>query len=93
MEDLLSKFSLEGKVALITGASRGIGEGISAAFAREGAKIVVVSRKQKGLEEATERIRGSGGEVLAVPAMFPLPPKGKESCILPWSGPVESISW
>ncbi|TLP79317.1 SDR family oxidoreductase [Nesterenkonia sphaerica] len=44
--------SLEGQVALITGASRGIGLGIAEALARRGAKVVLTARKQEGLDDA-----------------------------------------
>lgn len=61
-------FRLDGKVALITGASRGIGEAIATAYAAAGASVVLVSRKQEGLDAAANRIRESGGEALPVAA-------------------------
>lgn len=61
---------LQGRVAVVTGGSRGIGEAIAAAFAREGADVVITSRKQDALDESAERIRatGVGGRVLPVAA-------------------------
>ena len=43
---------LDGQVALVTGASRGIGRAIATAFAEAGAKVMLSSRKQEGLEKA-----------------------------------------
>jgi len=54
-------FSLAGKVALVTGASSGIGSGIAAAFANAGAKVILVARREAELQSAAERIRQSGG--------------------------------
>ncbi|MGB9736620.1 MAG: SDR family NAD(P)-dependent oxidoreductase [bacterium] len=68
MANVLNKFRLDGKVAIITGASRGIGEAIARAFASAGAKLVLSSRKQTELDQVAERIRAEGGEAYVVPA-------------------------
>jgi len=61
-----SKISLEGKVALITGGSRGIGRASALAFADAGADVVVASRKLPDLETVAEEIRAKGTKSLAV---------------------------
>jgi len=58
--------SLEGKVALITGGSRGIGRAIALTFADAGADVVVSSRKLPDLEVVAEEIRAKGRKGLAV---------------------------
>jgi NAD(P)-dependent dehydrogenase (short-subunit alcohol dehydrogenase family) len=64
----ISQFSLEGKVALITGGSRGIGEATAIAFARAGANVAVNSRKLPDLERVANEVRKFGKEALAVEA-------------------------
>ena len=59
---------LEGKVALVTGASQGLGRALALACAKEGANLVISSRSADSLETVAEEARGSGVEVLAVPA-------------------------
>lgn len=62
----LSQFSLEGKVALVTGASRGIGEATAVRFARAGADVAVTSRKLPALEEVAQKVRQERRRALAV---------------------------
>ena len=64
----LSQFSLEGKVALITGGSRGIGKATAIGFAKAGADMVVASRKLPDLEVVADEIKGLGRRSLAVSA-------------------------
>lgn len=59
-------FSLAGKVALVTGASRGIGRAIALRLAEAGAQVVVSSRKQEACERVVATIRESGGAAIAV---------------------------
>src|SRR5581483_5082886 len=58
---------LTGRIALVTGASRGIGYATARALAKEGAQIVAVARTQGGLEELDDEIRKDGGSTTLVP--------------------------
>jgi len=64
----LSQFSLEGKVALVTGGSRGIGKATAIGFARAGADVVVASRKLPDLEKVADEVKSLGRRSLAVEA-------------------------
>jgi 3-oxoacyl-[acyl-carrier protein] reductase len=59
---------LAGKVAIVTGASKGIGRGVAQLFAKEGAKVVLVSRQEGPGQKALEEIRALGGEAIFVAA-------------------------
>ncbi len=60
--------SLQGKIALVTGASRGIGKAIALAFADAGADVAISSRKQEALEKVAGDIRALGRQALPVAA-------------------------
>jgi NAD(P)-dependent dehydrogenase (short-subunit alcohol dehydrogenase family) len=66
----MSLFDLTGKVAIITGSSRGIGRAIAEAMAEQGAKVVISSRKAEVCEEAAQAIndRHGAGTAIVVPA-------------------------
>jgi len=64
----LKQFSLENKVTLITGASRGIGRAAALAFANAGADIILTSRKVEDLEKVAAEIRGVGRRALVISA-------------------------
>ncbi|GIX49003.1 MAG: beta-ketoacyl-ACP reductase [Candidatus Tectimicrobiota bacterium] len=59
---------LQGKVAIVTGSSMGIGEAIARLYAREGAKVVVNSRQYERAQAVAEAIAREGGEAIAVAA-------------------------
>jgi len=59
---------LEGKTALITGASRGIGQGLAEAFSAEGATVIITARSSDRLNELAKRLSKGGTEVLPIKA-------------------------
>ncbi|MEW5703640.1 MAG: SDR family NAD(P)-dependent oxidoreductase [Pseudomonadota bacterium] len=58
---------LEGRIALITGASRGIGAAVAKRFASEGAHVILVARSTAGLEATDDAVQASGGTATLVP--------------------------
>ncbi len=68
MSKVTERFRLDGKVAIVTGASRGIGRAIASGFAQAGAKVVLSSRKQPALEQVAQEINTGGGDAYPVSA-------------------------
>lgn len=62
------ELGLKDKVVLVTGASKGIGRSIAAAFAAEGSRVVLIARNQKDLEQAAKEIHDNGGFALPLAA-------------------------
>jgi NAD(P)-dependent dehydrogenase (short-subunit alcohol dehydrogenase family) len=67
-DTFLKRFQLTGKVALITGGSRGIGKAIALCLAEAGADIILASRKLPDLEETAQEISQTGRKILTVPS-------------------------
>jgi NAD(P)-dependent dehydrogenase (short-subunit alcohol dehydrogenase family) len=66
-QELLDRFDLTDRVAIVTGGSRGIGQAVVEGFAAVGAKVVVASRKAEACQEVADKVNADGGTALAVP--------------------------
>ena len=66
MNDLLKPFSLEGKVALVTGASSGFGQHFAHVLSQAGAKVVLAARRTDLIQAEADKINAAGGEAIAV---------------------------
>ena len=73
MPDWIERFSLRGRKALVTGASKGIGAEIARVYADAGADIVAVARDEAGLAETADAVRGHGLECLTLTADLAVP--------------------
>ena len=65
---ILDRFTVDGQVAVITGAGRGIGAGSAVALAEAGADVVISARHGSQLEQVAEEVRRAGRRALVVPA-------------------------
>ena len=66
MSDASARFTLEGRVALVTGAGRGLGRSIADALANAGAEVWLLARSSDELEQAAAAIRAAGGRAVPV---------------------------
>ena len=64
---ILDRFDMSGRVAIVTGAGRGIGEGCALAFAELGADVACAARTPDQIEETAEKVRSLGRRAIAVP--------------------------
>lgn len=86
-------FNLSGKLAVVTGGSRGLGLQIAHAFGEAGAKVVLVSRKQADLDQAVEELANAGHNAVAVAADLSVPstPLALVEGILANHGPIDIL--
>jgi 7-alpha-hydroxysteroid dehydrogenase len=68
LAEITDQFRLDGRVALVTGAGKGIGKGIALTFARAGADVALVARTKDDLEAVADEIRTTGRNAVAIPA-------------------------
>ena len=64
---MLTRNSIEGKVAIVTGASKGIGKAIAHVFANSGAKVVLAARTREVVKQVADDLKAKGADVIAIP--------------------------
>ncbi len=69
-QQLNDLFRLDGRVAIVTGGSRGIGRAIAEGYALAGARVVIASRKREACDETVAAIEKQGGEAVAIPTQM-----------------------
>jgi len=92
-KEIHSMLSLKGKVAIVTGASRGIGKEIADTYSNAGAQVVICSRKRISIEEAAKNASKSGGQVLPVVANVSISSDRKRlvETAMNWAGQVDIL--
>lgn len=92
-ENIFSLFSLKDKVALITGASQGIGEAIAFAYSRAGARLVICSRKMEKIDKVAVKINSEGGDTLAIEANVSIAEDGQRlvKSAMDWADKVDIL--
>ncbi len=73
MNDYLKRFSLEGKRAMVTGASKGIGAEIASLLAEAGAAVAIVGRDKAGLAQTAAKVTAAGRDCLTIEADLATP--------------------
>jgi gluconate 5-dehydrogenase len=90
---VLDHFRLDGRRALITGASRGLGRAVAQAFAEAGADLVLIGRNRDSLDQAREQLVPLGHQVEVVPADLTSGEAAEEMCtaVLARHGPIDIL--
>src|SRR4051794_6638936 len=90
---VLEHFRLDGRRALVTGGSRGLGRAIAQALAEAGSDLVIVGRDADNLLRAREELRGTGRDVEAVPADVGNPEGAEQLCsaVLAKQAPIDIL--
>ncbi|MBT6136989.1 MAG: SDR family NAD(P)-dependent oxidoreductase, partial [Rhodospirillaceae bacterium] len=89
MGNAMERFRLDGKVALVTGAGRGLGEGCALALADAGAEVIAMSRTKSELESVKNRIEIAGGRARIV--VCDVTDAAAVKSIIPTLGPIDVL--